>query len=43
VIDFAKLLERSLSAKKAGAAKAAAPKARRKAPHKAGAGHRRAA
>lgn len=44
VIDFAKLLERSLSAKKAGSGgKAAAPRARRKAAHKAGSGHRRAA
>jgi DNA end-binding protein Ku len=52
VIDFAKLLERSLAGRKAAAAgggKAAAPRARRKAAHKAGsagkgaAAHRRAA
>lgn len=43
VIDFAKLLERSLAGRKGGEGKAAAARARRKAPHKAGAGHRRAA
>ena len=42
VIDFAKLLERSLGAKR-GEGKATAPRARRKPGHKAGAGHRRAA
>jgi len=49
VIDFASLLERSLAGGKRGRAaegKAAAPKARRKPPHRAGArstSHRRAA
>jgi DNA end-binding protein Ku len=43
VIDFAKLLERSLGARKGGESKAAAPKSRRKASHKGGTHHRRAA
>jgi DNA end-binding protein Ku len=45
VIDFAALLERSLSGKRSagGAPKSAAPRARRKPPARAGAGQRRAA